>query len=272
MVKRKGLGRGLGRGYKNIVPRDPFIHGLSAKGVKTYKIGQTVYLKKTGEKWSIYDRNRKDNTYTIDGGDGLLFYGVKPSEFKQFKKTLNAKDLTREQKMKELKKMLGSDFVDDLEKAVKDIESSVPTTKHHYGKYMAILEKFPRSQWREITALLVFLGANREGLISAVQVLSAKGKVDRQDLINKLVEDASANFYDSREYLYSVLREYLEGKSSKQLKDEFPSYDDFKDKSQIIVAIVEDTMENEYDSRAFLLETYQEFLKEQSDEDLERWL
>lgn len=32
---RRGLGRGKGRGYYNLVPRDPFIHGLSAKGVKT---------------------------------------------------------------------------------------------------------------------------------------------------------------------------------------------------------------------------------------------
>ena len=34
-MKRKGLGRGLGKGYKNIVPRDPYVHGLSARGVST---------------------------------------------------------------------------------------------------------------------------------------------------------------------------------------------------------------------------------------------
>ena len=33
---RKGLGYGLGRGYKNLVPLDTHIHRLSAKGVKTY--------------------------------------------------------------------------------------------------------------------------------------------------------------------------------------------------------------------------------------------
>lgn len=33
---RKGMGRGLGIGYKNIVPIDTHIHSLSAKGVKTY--------------------------------------------------------------------------------------------------------------------------------------------------------------------------------------------------------------------------------------------
>lgn len=34
-MKRRGLGKGLGKGYKNIVTRDSYIHGLSAKGVKT---------------------------------------------------------------------------------------------------------------------------------------------------------------------------------------------------------------------------------------------
>lgn len=32
---RKGLGAGQGRGYKNIVPLDPYIHSLSARGVKS---------------------------------------------------------------------------------------------------------------------------------------------------------------------------------------------------------------------------------------------
>ncbi len=35
MTQRKGLGKGMGMGYKNIVQRDPYIHGLSAKGVKS---------------------------------------------------------------------------------------------------------------------------------------------------------------------------------------------------------------------------------------------
>lgn len=34
MVKRKGLGKGLGKGYKNIVMKDPMVHSLSAKGIK----------------------------------------------------------------------------------------------------------------------------------------------------------------------------------------------------------------------------------------------
>lgn len=31
---RIGLGRGLGSGYKNILPKDSYVHALSAKGIK----------------------------------------------------------------------------------------------------------------------------------------------------------------------------------------------------------------------------------------------
>ena len=48
-MKRKGLGKGLGKGYYNIVPMDSHIHSLSAKGVKT-KILQSLKLKKTSLK------------------------------------------------------------------------------------------------------------------------------------------------------------------------------------------------------------------------------
>jgi len=36
MNTRKGMGKGLGCGYKNIAPMDAHIHSLSAKGEKTY--------------------------------------------------------------------------------------------------------------------------------------------------------------------------------------------------------------------------------------------
>ena len=37
VTTRRGYGKGLGCGYKNLMPKDPFIHGLSAKGVKYYQ-------------------------------------------------------------------------------------------------------------------------------------------------------------------------------------------------------------------------------------------
>jgi len=44
MVKRRGLGKGLGKGYKNLVTKDPYIHGLSAKGIKS-KLPQVIKKK-----------------------------------------------------------------------------------------------------------------------------------------------------------------------------------------------------------------------------------
>ena len=35
MVHRRGLGRGKGRGYYNLAPRDSYVHSLSARGYKT---------------------------------------------------------------------------------------------------------------------------------------------------------------------------------------------------------------------------------------------
>ena len=38
-MKRKGVGLGLGQGFKNMIPQDPYTHSLSAKGIKsTYNI------------------------------------------------------------------------------------------------------------------------------------------------------------------------------------------------------------------------------------------
>ena len=35
---RKGLGKGLGTGYKNLVPMDSHIHSLNAKGIKSVNL------------------------------------------------------------------------------------------------------------------------------------------------------------------------------------------------------------------------------------------
>ena len=34
MIKRKGMGQGKGKGYKNIIGKDPMVHSQSAKGRK----------------------------------------------------------------------------------------------------------------------------------------------------------------------------------------------------------------------------------------------
>jgi len=66
MRMRKGLGKGLGTGYKNLAPLDSHIHSLSAKGVKslcpcsTFKKvtklnskGRKIYLKNNGDYVSV---------------------------------------------------------------------------------------------------------------------------------------------------------------------------------------------------------------------------
>jgi uncharacterized Zn finger protein (UPF0148 family) len=52
---RKGMGRGLGCGYKNIAPMDAHIHSLSAKGLKTQSV-----LKKYNPKGKMMLFNRID--------------------------------------------------------------------------------------------------------------------------------------------------------------------------------------------------------------------
>lgn len=71
---RRGLGKGKGKGYYNIVPIDSHIHSLSAKGVKTYKVGQKIKIKS-----QFLDDPKENNlAYVVieDKGDRLL---IKPT-------------------------------------------------------------------------------------------------------------------------------------------------------------------------------------------------
>lgn len=45
MPQRKGLGKGLGQGYKNITAPDPAVHSMSARGIKSYQQQLTVQEK-----------------------------------------------------------------------------------------------------------------------------------------------------------------------------------------------------------------------------------
>jgi len=50
-MKRRGMGKGLGTGYKNLVMADPYVHSLSAKGVKSYtKLNARTVV----EKFKVY--------------------------------------------------------------------------------------------------------------------------------------------------------------------------------------------------------------------------
>jgi hypothetical protein len=67
MVKRKGLGKNLGKGYKNILNTDPAIHSMSARGVKQKKELIQINGEKPLSEW-------KDSRPIAD------FYKYKPNE------------------------------------------------------------------------------------------------------------------------------------------------------------------------------------------------
>jgi hypothetical protein len=70
-----------------------------------------------------------------------------------------------------LRQALGSQFVDELKGQIKQIETSVPTTKNHYGQYMAILSQGKTPQQRKVTAMtLIVLGANKQGVLDALNI------------------------------------------------------------------------------------------------------
>lgn len=74
---RRGLGRGKGKGYYNLLPRDSYIHGLSAKGVKTHLLSARDFNKKFSKDYAPNEigyattriQNGTVNIYVKDSGD-----------------------------------------------------------------------------------------------------------------------------------------------------------------------------------------------------------
>ncbi len=64
-------------------------------------------------------------------------------------------------------------MVEDIRPEVVRIESSVETTKGHYGNYMSLLSSLSKDKnvLRLIAMALIKAGANREGVIPAVGIL-----------------------------------------------------------------------------------------------------
>lgn len=62
------------------------------------------------------------------------------------------------------------EVVELLKPIVQKIESSVPTTKFHYGSYAAILSQMKDPQQRKnLAACLVIAGANKNGITWALK-------------------------------------------------------------------------------------------------------
>jgi len=60
----------------------------------------------------------------------------------------------------------------DIVAIVKNIENSTPTTKNHYGRYMALLSEQKQQPARLIlSSALLGAGANKAGIDSALKVI-----------------------------------------------------------------------------------------------------
>jgi hypothetical protein len=100
MTHRKNLGFGLGRGYKNLISKDPFVHSMSARGVKqkipiesvtiNWKEGKQNYEKYPMTFKSVAEANKKilsnsfdapasggydKHSFTINWKDGNVYEG-----------------------------------------------------------------------------------------------------------------------------------------------------------------------------------------------------
>ena len=136
MMKRKGLGRGLGKGYKNIVPRDPFIHGLSAKGVKSWEKGKYwgEWRKKDNPKKIVEITDMGAHRYVIQNEKGFNAEGlisIKGSKVKAIKSakeymSMNAKGKSLYAKMS----------ATELEK---NLSMFIGTEQYHKLSFMPLL-------------------------------------------------------------------------------------------------------------------------------------
>jgi hypothetical protein len=69
-MKRKGLGKGLGKGYKNIIPNyDSRVHSLSAKGIKSKRNILNAKKKKSAKKKKLSWKKIKDTTKGVRSRD-----------------------------------------------------------------------------------------------------------------------------------------------------------------------------------------------------------
>ena len=74
------------------------------------------------------------------------------------------------EKDKQLKAIIGEKPFNAMIEQIKRIETSVPTTKDHYGDYMAALSGMNKETKYDAANLMLYLGANQEGLKNALRL------------------------------------------------------------------------------------------------------
>lgn len=195
---RLGLGKGLGSGYKNLIPIDPLIHSLSAKGVKTVSIPR--YMGKWYSQGRIpawFDRE--------DCGQQMAEYELEDEKINVTNKCLGNKDKIEgtarsvSKDNKRLKVNFGIPFVEGdyiIEYLSTDYEYVI--IGHPTKKFLWILardKKIPKKKYEELLKIAKDKGYDLDKI-----TLNAKGKC--KDVIPELntptVEVLSSEDFDDR--------------------------------------------------------------------------
>jgi len=196
MAKRIGLGKGKGKGYKNLAGRDPKIHSDSSKGRKQPQridealerrinneksqaskfacgICKTTYFSPTQATLCCLEEKRKIGVENPKKSLKEIKESILKRQtviLKEQKYEIKRKPLpVYEEKRPLLVKSLGEESVVDLENKIEKIESSIPTTQNHYGNYMSLLSKFQGENRMAMANLFVLMGANKKGVVDALK-------------------------------------------------------------------------------------------------------
>jgi hypothetical protein len=205
---RKGLGKGLGCGYKNIAPMDAHIHSLSAKGVSTYAkrvVSEGFYHTPMGdvETWEKVD----DKTYESECSDcgyiGGGFYEV------------SGKDLWDSYSYGVCPKCSNNK---DMVKVIKNIiknkdKSDIDLAKEFMASFNDDWDKLEQYQKEEAIKYIKGIKKDKDKFS-----LDAKG-VDAQELKNEL-----ANFTGTEQYHKVSLTPVVVTDGVKYLIDKANSY------------------------------------------------
>jgi len=78
---------------------------------------------------------------------------------------------------KRLKDAIGDKDFNKFKSMIDSIETSMPTTKNHYGRYMALLSKFPADKRLVYANFFIVMGGNRQGISDALSIVGHKKKL-----------------------------------------------------------------------------------------------
>ena len=201
---RKGLGMGLGKGFKNMIPQDPFVHSMSARGVKT---GEKISIVKTD--MSDWKWNLRFIRHGLYAGDGKFFKTKKVAEkYARKYMKLNAKGISEE--MLEKFGRLDGEF--SPENLTCDGELSNLQVRKKYAMLMrewrALEKEVGHKVSRDEVEDWLIKKLNAKGELTKKQLLKEITKLQKEyDNMERLKEDVEVNMIDEKD---KREREYYE--------------------------------------------------------------